>query len=183
MGRGRSTAAGVLIRKVGLAPIARADARVVIFGSLPGDASLAASQYYAHPRNQFWQLVGKTIGVDLAKQSYPERLETLQDAGIALWDVVSEAHRPGSLDQKIRDAQVNDLRAIVGQLPQLRAIAFNGQKAFVLARSMIEGLPVDRITLPSSSPAYTLAFDTKQVAWSALAAYLEPSEQVSPVTG
>lgn len=170
-------------RKVGLPPVARPDARVLILGSLPSDASLAASQYYAHPRNQFWQLVGTAISADLTKLAYPKRLEALHDARIALWDVVGEAHRPGSLDQKIRDAHVNDLREIVGQLPQLRAIAFNGQKAALMARSMLDGLPVDCITLPSSSPANTLELGTKQVAWSALAAYLEPSEQVSPVTG
>ena len=114
---------------------------------------------------------------------YPARIAALQAAGIALWDVIGEAHRPGSLDQKIRDACANDLRGFVNKLPDLRAVAFNGKKSAALAAGMLDGLAVDRITLPSSSPAYTLAFDTKQVAWSALAAYLEPSEQVSPVTG
>lgn len=183
MGRGRSTAAGILSRKAGLPPIMRIDARVLILGSLPGDASLAASQYYAHPRNQFWQLAGTAIGVDLTRLRYPERLEALQTARIALWDVVGEAHRPGSLDQKIRDVQVNDLRAIIELLPQLRVIAFNGQMAAKLARTMFDAVPIVCITLPSSSPAYTLALGTKQTAWLALAAYLEPSEHVTAVAG
>ena len=161
----------------------RADARVLILGSLPGDASLSAQQYYAHPRNHFWTLVSEVAGSDLTVMDYPARIAALQAAGIALWDVIGEAHRPGSLDQKIRDACANDLRGFVSQLPDLRVVAFNGKKSAALAAGMFDGLAVDRITLPSSSPAYTLALGTKQVAWSALAAYLEPSEQVSPVTG
>ena len=86
-------------RKVGLPPIARVDARILILGSLPGDASLSASQYYAHPRNHFWQLVGDAIGIELVGMDYAERVVILQSAQIALWDVVSEADRPGSLDQ------------------------------------------------------------------------------------
>ena len=170
-------------RKVGLPPIARSADEQTLRHVSRGDASLAASQYYAHPRNHFWQLVGAAIRVDLARLSYPARVETLHNARIALWDVVGEAHRPGSLDQKIRDVQVNDLRAIIELLPQLRVIAFNGQMAAKLARSMFDAVPIVCITLPSSSPAYTLALGTKQTAWLALAAYLEPSEHVTAVAG
>lgn len=92
-----------VVVKHGLPPVARKDARLFILGSLPGDASLAASQYYAHPRNAFWRLVGSAIGEELQALDYPRRLERLKANRIGLWDVVSHAQRRGSLDQAIRE--------------------------------------------------------------------------------
>jgi len=157
-----------LTLKSGLPPIARRDARVLILGSLPGDASLAAQEYYAHPRNQFWPLVGVVIGRDIAAMDYSARVDALSIAGIALWDVVAEAHRYGSLDEKIRNAQANDLRSFASQLGQLRAVAFNGKKAAVLAAGAFDGLPVNIGNLPSSSPAYSLSWATKVATWGEL---------------
>lgn len=94
MGRGGPATARILNIKAGLPPIVRADARVLILGSLPGDASLAAQEYYAHPRNHFWRLVSGVTGCDLAALDYPARVNALLMVGIALWDVVAEAHRP-----------------------------------------------------------------------------------------
>jgi hypoxanthine-DNA glycosylase len=90
--------------KRGLPPVARSDARLFILGSLPGDASLAARRYYAHPQNQFWRLVGTVIEEDLQSLRYDQRLERLAEHGIGLWDVIGSAVRPGSLDQAIREA-------------------------------------------------------------------------------
>lgn len=160
-------------RKAGLPPVARADARLLILGSLPGDASLAAAQYYAHPRNHFWPLIGRVVERDLAAMAYTERLLALQETGIALWDVVGEARRRGSLDQQIRDIQANDLRGLAGQLQKLRAVAFNGTKAGLLGAPIFSGLDLDLHHLPSSSAAYTLPFETKLASWSILALYLK----------
>src|SRR3954471_15498811 len=88
--------------KVGLPPVARADARLFILGSLPGEASLAARRYYAHPTNQFWRLLGSAISEDLQSLSYDQRLERLAERQIGLWDVIASANRSGSLDQAIR---------------------------------------------------------------------------------
>src|SRR5438552_14166321 len=93
--------------KVGLPPVARTDARLFVLGSLPGDASLAAKRYYAHPTNQFWRLLGSTIGAELQSLSYEERLERLAERRIGLWDVIASANRSGSLDQAIRQAEHN----------------------------------------------------------------------------
>ena len=160
----------------------RADARALILGSLPGDASLTAQQYYAHPRNHFWILVSELAGADLTIMNYPARIAALQAAGIALWDVIGDASRPGSLDQKIRDARANDLRGFVDQLPNLRAVAFNGKKAAALAAGMFEGLPVDIIHLASSSPAYTIGATAKGESWAMLAQYLKPLEHRVSIT-
>jgi len=93
--------------KAGLPPIARRDARLFLLGSLPGDASLAAQRYYAHPTNQFWLLLGAAIGEELAGLDYEQRLTRLAERRIGLWDVIATATRRGSLDQAIREAQHN----------------------------------------------------------------------------
>ena len=93
--------------KTGLPPIARPNARLFILGSLPGDASLAVAQYYAHPQNQFWRLVGSVICENLHDLAYSDRLERLAEHRIGLWDVIGSAVRRGSLDQAIRLANHN----------------------------------------------------------------------------
>lgn len=158
--------------KRGLLPIVSRDARVLILGSLPGDASLAASQYYAHPRNQFWVLMSGVVGKDLGAMHYTDRLETLRLTKIALWDVIGEATRTGSLDHHIHDAKPNDLRKFVEQMPQLRAIAFNGKKATAIAGDIFGEATFDILHLPSSSPANTKNIREKSIEWLALATFL-----------
>jgi hypoxanthine-DNA glycosylase len=161
------------IRKAHFPPVVDADTRLLILGSLPGEASLRAGQYYAHPQNAFWRLVGGAVGHDLAALAYPERLEALKAAGVGLWDVVARAHRAGSLDGAIREAEAADLSGLVAGLPGLRAVAFNGGTAARIGRrSLGEAAGLTLIDLPSSSPAYTLALAEKSTAWSRLAAHL-----------
>ncbi|HEY0148784.1 MAG TPA: DNA-deoxyinosine glycosylase [Allosphingosinicella sp.] len=154
-------------------PVADARARVLILGSLPGEESLARARYYAHPRNHFWRLVGDVIGRNLVAMDYEERLAALRGAGIALWDVVGTARRRGSLDGAIRDVEANPLVELVDTLPALRAVAFNGGKSAAIGAPQLggrEGLAL--IALPSSSPAYTLAYQAKLAAWKQLADFL-----------
>ncbi len=125
--------------KTGLPPIARADARLFILGSLPGDASLAAQQYYAHPQNQFWRLVGSVVGEDLQRMPYAVRLERLAEHRIGVWDVIGSAVRRGSLDQAIRDANHNRIEHLVHDFPDLQAIAFNGGTSAAIGRRLIGG--------------------------------------------
>ncbi|HEX8660227.1 MAG TPA: DNA-deoxyinosine glycosylase, partial [Brevundimonas sp.] len=140
-------------------PVVDANTRLLILGSLPGDASLKAAQYYAHPQNAFWRLVGGVVGQDLAALPYPDRLETLKAAGVGLWDVIASAHRPGSLDAAIREAETADLNRLMSGLPELKAVAFNGgTSARIGRRTLTLPIHVELIDLPSSSPAYTLSF-------------------------
>ncbi len=157
--------------KHGLPPVAREDARLFILGSLPGDASLAARRYYAHPRNCFWRLVGPAIGEDLQSLDYPERLQRLMANRIGLWDVVANATRKGSLDQAIRNAGHNPLTDYFAGFPQLQAVAFNGSAAAAAGRKLLAGIELVLIGLPSSSPANTRPFDEKASAWGQLARY------------
>ena len=157
--------------KRSMAPVGSSDASLLLLGSLPGEASLRAQRYYAHPQNQFWRLLGQAIGEDLAGFKYEDRLARLAARGIALWDVVGEARRQGSLDGAIRGALPNQLRDYIATHSRLKAVAFNGKTAARLGRAALGDMPGLRlIDLPSSSPAYTLAFAEKAARWEVLGA-------------
>ncbi|MFC3594423.1 DNA-deoxyinosine glycosylase [Novosphingobium piscinae] len=129
--------------------------RLLILGSLPGEASLAAGRYYAHPRNQFWHLAGAVIGDPaLPERNYADRLSALGAAGIGMWDTIAAARRRGSLDSAIRDAETAPLRALTDRLTMLRGVAFNGATAARIGRAALAGSGLALIDLPSSSPAH-----------------------------
>lgn len=165
-----------MTRKSSLAPVVRPDTRLLLLGSLPGEASLRAARYYAHPQNQFWRFVGSVIGVsDLHQLSYEDKLVMLIDAGVGLWDVVADAVRPGSLDGAIRDLRPNDLRRLLDSLPALRAIGFNGGTAARIGRKLMGDSSEFVVRdLPSSSPAYTLPYAEKLQLWAELSEFLDP---------
>ena len=168
-----------MIRKASFAPIAGPDTRLLLLRSLPGEASLRAERYYAHPQNQFWRLAGAIIGrEDLARLDYGARLVALRAAGVGLWDVVADAMRSGSLDAAIRDHRPNDLAALVATLPALRAIGFNGATAARIGRRMLGEPPhLTLVDLPSSSPAYTLGYAQKRLRWLPLRKFLDRADE------
>ena len=155
-------------------PVTRPDTKLLVLGSLPGAVSLAQQRYYAHPQNLFWRLIGAVIGRELVPLGYEERLEALLDAHVGLWDTVAAATRKGSLDADIRLHEASDLAALVRDLPDLRAIAFNGGTSARIGRRQLGDAPgLALVDLPSSSPAYaSLSFEKKKEAWLALRAYL-----------
>lgn len=154
-------------------PIVDSETRLVVLGSLPGEASLAAGRYYAHPRNQFWRLMGAVIEQDLAALNYEDRLAALLVHRIGLWDVVESANRKGSLDGAIRDHRPNRLAELAGRLPRLAAVAFNGGTAAAIGRRQLAQVPgLALISLPSSSPAYTLPIENKRAFWMQLKAWI-----------
>jgi hypoxanthine-DNA glycosylase len=155
--------------KRGFPPVVDGDTRVLILGSLPGEASLAARQYYGNPRNAFWRLMERVLDVPLVTLDYDDRLAALRANGVGLWDVIAKAERPGSLDAAIRDPAANDLMALIETLPRLRLVAFNGGTAAKLGGKLLSGR-VPTIALPSSSPAHaTRSFEDKARAWGQLA--------------
>jgi len=149
-------------------PVGAVLPRLLVLGSLPGERSLATAQYYAHPQNQFWRLLGQALGEPLAEHGYDERLVRLAARGIALWDVVAEAQRAGSLDSALRAVTANPLAAFVAARPTLRAIAFNGRLAATIGRRALGATEIALLDLPSSSPAYTAPFADKAAYWSVL---------------
>ncbi len=160
--------------KTCMPPIAGPDTRLFILGSLPGDASLAAQRYYAHPTNQFWRLLGEALGEPLGAFGYDERLERLASRGVGLWDVVAAAERAGSLDGAIRNAATNPIARLIADFPKLEAIAFNGGAAARAGRRLLgEPEQVRLIDLPSSSAAYTRAFADKAAVWRGLGRFCD----------
>ena len=156
------------MRKAGFAPVVDAATRVLILGSLPGEASLAARQYYGHPRNAFWRLMEGVLDTALVALAYEDRLAALLARRVGLWDVIAESERPGSLDAAIRDPAANDLLALIDALPALRLVAFNGGTAAKLGGRLI-GDRLPTLALPSSSPAHAAkSFEQKATAWGAL---------------
>ena len=152
--------------------IARPDARILILGSMPGQASLRQAQYYAHPRNSFWYIMGRLFAAG-PELPYRQRLRLLQQQQIALWDVVHRCARKGSLDADIEDRTVeaNDFNALFKLCPQIHSVFFNGQTAAALFKrrvltSLDPALSLTYQTLPSTSPAHaSLSREQKLQHW------------------
>jgi len=157
------------------APIAASHAAVLILGSMPGMASLRARQYYAHPRNQFWRIVGDLLGFDPALP-YDERVAGLAASGIALWDVLKSCTRAGSLDADIENGSIvpNDFKKFFAGHPLIRRVYFNGATAESCYRrhvlSLLPAPPLEYRRLPSTSPAHAaLSYEKKRAAWRVVA--------------
>ncbi|HBZ06578.1 MULTISPECIES: DNA-deoxyinosine glycosylase [Massilia] len=152
----------------GLAPVIAPDTRILVLGSFPGAASLAAQQYYAHPRNQFWKLVGALVGEDLYGLPYDERLPRLLAHRFGLWDVLAACEREGSLDSAIRKPAANDFERLHKLCPKLETVGFNGQASGKFAPQFAEA-GYRTVVLPSSSPAHmAISFEQKLAVWGAL---------------
>lgn len=149
-------------------PISAPTARILILGSMPGEASLRAQQYYAHPMNAFWRIMGELFGAG-PEMPYENRARVLQREGVAVWDVLKSCTRPGSLDQNIRDEIPNDFAWLFAEHTRLSLIGLNGGKAAASfkkhAAHMCPGHV--RVTqLPSTSPAHaSRSFAEKLALW------------------
>jgi TDG/mug DNA glycosylase family protein len=154
---------------IGFPPVSRHDARVLVLGSLPGQRSLQATQYYAHAQNAFWRIMRDLTG---AEGSYEERCGALVEHGIALWDVLAESVRPGSMDSDIqaKTAQANDFKLFFSAHPDIGRVCFNGQTAAKLFQRLVtveSGSSMEFLTLPSTSPAYAaMNYAEKLARWS-----------------
>ena len=166
--RSRPAAApGAGPRLQGLPPVLSRGTRLLVLGSFPGVASLQAKQYYGHPRNHFWPLLGAIWGIDLVALPYRQRLAQIRRRGLGLWDVYASCRREGSLDQAIEDAEFNDLASLRRRAPALRLVVHNGgESARAMRHVAALGYPVLR--MPSTSPANaSWSFERKREAWQA----------------
>ena len=160
-------------RKSSFPPVVAPDTRVLVLGSLPGQSSLAAGRYYAHPQNRFWHLIGKVIGVALVPLGYEARLAALLEAKVGLWDTVASARRTGSLDAAIREMEPTPLADLARSLPELRAVGFNGKASARIGMPQLAGTGLALIPLPSSSPANAaMPLAEKEKLWSSLGEFL-----------
>ena len=156
------------------APLSNPQARVLVLGSMPGLASLRLQQYYGHPQNTFWKIVGEVLGFDPAL-AYELRTAALVERRVALWDVLASCVREGSLDADIDDATVvtNDFAAFFETHPQIVRVCFNGAKAESVYKKQVLPQPgtqrvIDYVRLPSTSPAHAgMTLAAKLSAWAA----------------
>ncbi len=161
-------------------PVIGSSPRIIILGSMPGVASLEAAQYYAHPRNAFWPIMGALFGFDHAVD-YDTRIGEIQKLPIILWDSLQSCHRPGSLDSSIDvdSAQANNFPALLKRFPEIRAIFFNGATSEKYFRRLaLPKLPatdgIELLRLPSTSPANAgTSFEQKLAAWRRILAHLD----------
>ncbi|MFD2614525.1 DNA-deoxyinosine glycosylase [Paenibacillus gansuensis] len=163
-------------------PVWDSRSKVLILGTMPGVQSLENQQYYANPRNQFWQILYALFG-RTPDAGYEERLRFALDHGIALWDVLHGCEREGSLDADIREPEANDLPAFLQQPDHgIRHVFFNGSKADQLFRKLVflparpvSEEPYRMYCLPSTSPAHTVPFDAKMEKWQLIKEVLDNS--------
>ncbi len=152
----------------GLPPLVSPRTRLLILGSFPSAASLAAQQYYGHPQNQFWRIleaIYPSCPMNTGIVSYQIRSDWLLARQLGLWDVYAACERAGSLDSRIRQPVVNDFAGLSQLCPALEAVAHNGGESFKHARQLqLPGVPVYK--LPSSSPAHaSWSFERKLAVW------------------
>ncbi|WP_082625475.1 DNA-deoxyinosine glycosylase [Vitreoscilla massiliensis] len=161
-----SSAESVAIKQA-FAPIIGKQPKIMILGSLPGEASLQVQQYYAHPRNQFWRLLSEISGVDLQSLPYADKIQQVQLLPVVIWDVVAQAQRQGSLDSAIRAAEIRDIAAMLREHPSIAQVWFNGGQAAKWGLRSLQAAQIDihTLTLPSSSPAHTMAYALKKQQW------------------
>ena len=164
-------------------PFGNPSARILILGTMPGEASLRARQYYAHPQNLFWKILGEILGYapgtgiqgsGLRDASFAEKLRVLRASDIALWDVLASCHRKGSLDSDIdhKTVETNDFAGFFASQQRIERVLFNGAKAEACFRRYVapslDTRPIQCIRLPSTSPANaSIAYPSKLAAWRA----------------
>ena len=163
----------------GFLPILGASPKVLVLGTMPSVQSLQAQQYYAHPRNTFWPIMGQLLAFDPGL-SYVERQHRVTERGIAIWDVIQCCHRAGSLDADINHSTLvpNDFSALLAASSSIRLIAFNGKVAARLFHRYVETsrqghcFTGAKQVLPSTSPAHaSMTFDQKLSIWKCLLDY------------
>ena len=159
----------------GLAPVIDGKVKILILGSFPSPKSLEKQQYYGHPQNHFWKLMGALLGVPLVEMDYARRLPVLLAHRIGLWDVLHQCERAGALDSNIRNAVNNDFRKVTRVAQGLKRVCFNGKTAGRFAPLFAEA-GYETLVLPSSSPAYTVGFDAKLNVWRSVLAAQKPRE-------
>jgi hypoxanthine-DNA glycosylase len=154
----------------GLPPIVGDGARVLILGSFPSERSLAAEEYYANRRNQFWPIMATLFGFD-AEAPYDARIDAVKRHGVALWDVIASCRRAGSMDNKIdrKTLVVNDFKSFMPEHPQIDRVFVNGLTALELFEKYVE-TPLPAVRLPSSSGALPMSFADKLARWTAISA-------------
>lgn len=168
-----------MTRVQSFAPIIGTNPRIIVLGSMPGVASLEAVQYYAHPRNAFWPIMGQLFGIDY-EADYAHRIAALEQLPLILWDTLAACFRPGSLDSNIdmQSARANDFPGLLQRFPEVQAILFNGATSEKYFRQLVlpglDAADIELIRMPSTSPANAgMNFEQKLAAWRRLLDFID----------
>lgn len=159
----------------GFAPIARADARVLILGTMPSAASLRCAQYYGHSQNAFWKIIFGLWDKEVP-QDYQRKTEFSIEKRIALWDVLNACERSGSADAKIKNPVPNDFCGLIEECPDIQAVFFNSHNAAAFYKRLVipdAFVTAEKFILPSTSPACAMKFEKKRELWMPVHDYLE----------
>jgi hypoxanthine-DNA glycosylase len=150
-------------------PIIDKSSKVLILGTAPGEESLKAGQYYAHPRNQFWDILYNVF--DRSKENdYQDRISFLLDKQTALWDICAQVARKGSLDSSIMSEHPNGIEQLLLDYPNIQLILLTSTKAEQLYRKYFQHLSTNLLSVPSPSPTpgkHVKSFPEKVVLWRA----------------
>lgn len=150
-------------------PIIDNECKILILGSIPGVKSLELNQYYGHPRNQFWKVLYALFNEEY-EDKYDDRVKFLLKHHIAVWDVIRECDRDGSLDSAIKNEDVNDFKYLFEKYSNIKLVFFNGDKAYKTFKKLV-GFDFENIEfykLPSTSPAHAISFEKRLEGWNLL---------------
>ncbi len=150
------------------APVIDDETEVMVIGTMPGEASLKAQEYYAYKHNLFWKIVAELLGGGAAFEDYESKLSCLRQAHIGLWDNLQYCERKGSLDSHIKNAQPNDFEALLRRFPKVRRLVFNGQQSYKFFKKFHPQLMAqfECVAAPSTSPANaSVSAGDKLAAW------------------
>lgn len=150
-----------------LAPVIDKNSKILILGSIPGKQSLDKQEYYGNNRNAFWKMI-YTLYDQVLQDHYRSKIEFIKSKNIALWDVIENCSRKGSLDSNIKDEKPNDFETFFSNYPNLKYVFFNGGKAYDVFKKRVgfnisEDIKFEKLT--STSPANTISFEEKLEAW------------------
>jgi hypoxanthine-DNA glycosylase len=152
--------------KTAFAPVIDADTQILILGSMPGEKSLVEQQYYANKQNAFWRIMFDVFNNGQSLGLYSDKLNLLHQHKIGLWDAYHACEREGSLDSNIRNGVLNDFESLFKNYPNIQLVLFNGGTSYASLKksiSVVNGCKY--MVMPSTSPAYTLAYPLKLKVW------------------
>lgn len=143
--------------------------RILVVGTMPGEASLKAGEYYAYKYNHFWPIIFSLFNGGEALTCYEDKLSLLLSARIGLWDSLKNCRRRGSLDKDIKEEKPNNFKLLFKNRPGIKRVVFNGQaaKRFFTAHNPLED-GREYLLMPSTSPANaSKSFEEKLSLWRA----------------
>lgn len=153
-------------------PLKAKKPKILILGTMPGNASLESNEYYAYKHNAFWKIMFELLETQFSEK-YEEKKKLVLNNNIALWDTISSCLRVGSSDTAIKDVQYNDINGFLIKNKDIKAVFLNGQLAAKLFyKSGITFSKIKVFIMPSTSPANTIKYEQKLKQWARIKEFI-----------